>query len=184
MTVQMIESKINWIQNVERFGFDCGCRGANERIGDGAWLKQDERSARSTAWSTPRAFLRHSSCNEKPGKRQAVCCRRKCTEHSLLSTLLQDDKLDFFLLCSSLRAFTGRAGAAAYSAANSFLGAFAQAKSQIRAIDDAIDWDGWIDVGMSQAAAVGRETSSAELGMSAEEGVETLQRILWRRYRK
>src|SRR5262249_22998308 len=70
----------------------------------------------------------------------------------LLSTLLHDDKLDFFLLCSSLRAFTGGPGTAAYCAANAFLGTFAQAsESDSGPLTIAIDWDGWIGVGMDQS---------------------------------
>ncbi|HET7288768.1 MAG TPA: condensation domain-containing protein, partial [Pyrinomonadaceae bacterium] len=99
----------------------------------------------------------------------------------LLSTLTRDDKLDFFLLCSSLRAFTGGPGAAAYCAANCFLDAFAQARdSDTGPATIAIDWDGWAGVGMSQNATVFEDKAElAELGMSAEEGVETLHRTLW-----
>lgn len=98
----------------------------------------------------------------------------------LLSALLQDDKPDFFVLCSSLRAFTGGAGAAAYCAANSFLDAFAQAReSHEGPATIAIDWDGWVDIGMSlNASGVEEKADPAELGMSAEEGIETLHRIL------
>jgi non-ribosomal peptide synthase protein (TIGR01720 family) len=98
----------------------------------------------------------------------------------LLSTLLRDDKLDFFLLCSSLRAFTGGPGAAAYCAANSFLDAFAQAReSDPGPLTIAVDWDGWIGVGMSLNATVFEDKAEpADLAMSAAEGIETLQRIL------
>jgi non-ribosomal peptide synthase protein (TIGR01720 family) len=99
----------------------------------------------------------------------------------LLSTLLQDDKLDFFLLCSSLRAIIGGAGAAAYGAANSFLDAFAQAReSEAGPSTIAVDWDGWVGVGMSLITTVLEDKAEAEEpGMSAAEGVETFQRILW-----
>jgi non-ribosomal peptide synthase protein (TIGR01720 family) len=101
----------------------------------------------------------------------------------LLSTLLRDDNLDFFLLCSSLRAFTGGPGAAAYCAANSFLDAFAQAsESTAGPLTITVDWDGWIDTGMSQHATGfeprGDESEPVDLSMSAAEGIEAFQRIL------
>lgn len=96
----------------------------------------------------------------------------------VLSTLLQDDKIDFFLLCSSLRALIGGAGGAAYCAANAFLDAFAQAReSDSSLLTIAVNWDGWIDIGMSLVSKDKAEPD--ELGMSAEEGIEALHRILW-----
>jgi non-ribosomal peptide synthase protein (TIGR01720 family) len=95
----------------------------------------------------------------------------------LLSTLLRDDELDFFLLCSSMRAFLGGPGTAAYCAANSFLGAFAQAReSDSGPLTITVDWDGWKDVGMDLISQ--DESEPADLSMSAEEGVEALHRIL------
>lgn len=92
----------------------------------------------------------------------------------LLSRLLREDKLDFFLLCSSMRAITGGPGAAAYCAANSFLDAFAQARESTDGpLTITVDWDGWNRVGMDLISA-----SEDDLGMSAEEGVEAFQRIL------
>jgi non-ribosomal peptide synthase protein (TIGR01720 family) len=98
----------------------------------------------------------------------------------LLSTLLRDDKLDFFLLCSSLRAYIGGAGSAAYSAANSFLDAFAQARELDGGpLTITVDWDGWIGVGMGEpATSFDGESEAVDFSMSAEEGIEAFQRIL------
>ncbi|HYV13611.1 MAG TPA: SDR family NAD(P)-dependent oxidoreductase [Pyrinomonadaceae bacterium] len=90
----------------------------------------------------------------------------------LLSTLLRDDKLDFFLLCSSMRAITGGLGAAAYCAANSYLDAFAQA-GESAPLTITVDWDGWNGVGMDLISV-----SEDDLGMSPAEGVEAFRRIL------
>jgi non-ribosomal peptide synthase protein (TIGR01720 family) len=119
----------------------------------------------------PPAFIMQRETRETAGR----VLWPKVHGTKLLSRLLRDDKLDFFLLCSSLRAYTGGPGAAAYSAANSFLDAFAQAReSDDGPLTITIDWDGWIGVGMSSDG----ESEAVDLSMSAEEGVEAFQRIL------
>jgi non-ribosomal peptide synthase protein (TIGR01720 family) len=99
----------------------------------------------------------------------------------MLGTLLRDDKPDFLLLCSSMRALIGGPGAAAYCAANCFLDAFAQAReSEPGPLTISVDWDGWIGVGMSVNATAFAEGQAepVDLSMSAEEGIASLQRIL------
>ncbi|HZG52733.1 MAG TPA: SDR family NAD(P)-dependent oxidoreductase, partial [Pyrinomonadaceae bacterium] len=110
----------------------------------------------------------------------------------VLEALLKDTKLDFLILCSSIRAVLGGAGAFDYSAANAFLDLFARSKSREpggRVIS--INWDGWLEVGMSvksapgaahegaaaAAAAVDGDTPLQE-GMLTREGVEAFERIL------
>lgn len=125
----------------------------------------------------PPAFIMQRETRETAGR----VLWPKVQGTQLLSTLLRDDKLDFFLLCSSMRALTGGPGAAAYCAANSFLDAFAQAsESDDGPLTIAVDWDGWIGVGMMSQNPTGFEDESApvDLSMSAEEGIEALQRIL------
>ena len=120
----------------------------------------------------PPAFIMQRETRETAGR---VLLPKVHGTH-LLSTLLRDDQPDFFLLCSSLRAVIGGAGGAAYTAANSFLDAFAQAsESTPGPLTIAIDWDGWNSVGMD---LISKQKSEAEPGMSPEEGIETLQRIL------
>lgn len=124
----------------------------------------------------PPAFIMQRETRETAGR--VLWPKVHGTE--LLSTLLRDDKLDFFLLCSSLRAYTGGAGSAAYSAANCFLDAFAQAsESDDGPLTITVDWDGWIGIGMSEpATSLDGESEAVDLSMSAEEGVEAFQRIL------
>jgi non-ribosomal peptide synthase protein (TIGR01720 family) len=90
--------------------------------------------------------------------------------------------LDFLLLCSSMRALTGGVGAADYCAANAFLDAFAQASDVGReAVVTSVNWDGWADVGMSLRASARAELrpGAGGEGMTASEGVDALERILW-----
>ena len=72
----------------------------------------------------------------------------------VLDTILRDEKLDFFVLFSSVSAISGPAGQADYAAANAFLDAFAHQKASR---DDtytlAINWAVWQEVGMAAEAA-------------------------------
>ena len=72
----------------------------------------------------------------------------------VLDTILRDEKLDFFVLFSSVSAISGPAGQADYAAANAFLDAFAHQKASR---DDtytlAINWGVWQGVGMAAEAA-------------------------------
>ena len=124
----------------------------------------------------PPAFIMQRETRETAGR--VLWPKVHGTE--LLSRLLRDDKLDFFLLCSSLRAYVGGAGSAAYSAANSFLDAFAQASELADGpLTITVDWDGWIGVGMGEpATSFDGESEAVDLSMSAEEGIEAFQRIL------
>jgi non-ribosomal peptide synthase protein (TIGR01720 family) len=99
----------------------------------------------------------------------------------LLAEVFKDAGLDFLLLCSSLRSLTGGAGAAAYCAANTFLDAFAHAHhSPLGTAVTAVNWDGWLGVGMSLDAARARPgAEQSGTGMSAEEGAAALHRVLW-----
>jgi acyl transferase domain-containing protein len=72
----------------------------------------------------------------------------------VLDEVLRDQPLDWVVLCSSVYSIVSRLGQVDYSAANSFLDAFAHYKSSrsgTRAIS--INWDGWQEVGMAAVAA-------------------------------
>ncbi|MFI6813456.1 SDR family NAD(P)-dependent oxidoreductase [Nonomuraea sp. NPDC050328] len=57
----------------------------------------------------------------------------------------KDQDLDFFALCSSVTALTGGLGQVDYTAANAFQDAFARAHEGVVAIN----WGGWLEVGMA-----------------------------------
>lgn len=62
----------------------------------------------------------------------------------------KNDRLDFFVFCSSLNAITGGFGQVDYSAANAFLDAFAATHDSYRGTRFiSIDWDRWPGTGMA-----------------------------------
>lgn len=72
----------------------------------------------------------------------------------VLQELLQEERLKFFLLCSSTSVALGPAGQVDYVAANAFLNAFAASKDDragTRVI--ALNWGIWSEVGMAEALA-------------------------------
>jgi acyl transferase domain-containing protein/acyl carrier protein len=72
----------------------------------------------------------------------------------VLDTLLQDQSLDFILLCSSLNSITPTLGQTAYIGANAYLDAYAHQKNIEGTIPTiAVNWDAWQDVGMAAEAA-------------------------------
>ena len=79
----------------------------------------------------------------------------------VLDTIFRTRDLDFFVLCSSLSSVLGGFGQADYSAANSFLDAFAHHRSaRSRGLTAAVNWDAWREVGMAVNSA--RQRSVAE----------------------
>ncbi len=72
----------------------------------------------------------------------------------VLDQLLQDTRLDFFVMCSSRSSILGGFGNVDYCAANAYLDAFAQSKrAQHGGLTVSIDWDAWQSVGMLVKAA-------------------------------
>ncbi|KOP26730.1 hypothetical protein AMR41_08910 [Hapalosiphon sp. MRB220] len=102
----------------------------------------------------------------------------------VLDTLLKNQKLDFFILCSSLNSLVGGFGQIDYCAANSFLDAFARyktAKDGTMAVS--INWDTWQEVGMAVNTVVPIELQqlrqeSLNKGISSQEGKDVFHRIL------
>ncbi|WP_375491450.1 SDR family NAD(P)-dependent oxidoreductase [uncultured Nostoc sp.] len=79
----------------------------------------------------------------------------KVTGTLVLGEVLQDAKLDFFVLCSSLQSIMGEFGQVDYCAANAFLDAFAQYyTAKYNVFTTAIDWDLWEDVGIKVNTAI------------------------------
>ncbi len=71
----------------------------------------------------------------------------------VLDSLLKEEHLDFFVLCSSLASELGGAGQVDYCAANAFQDSYAQFKARqngTRVVS--IGWDKWEDVGMAVKA--------------------------------
>ncbi|QFS52512.1 type I polyketide synthase [Nostoc sphaeroides] len=96
----------------------------------------------------------------------------------LLHELLQDTKLDFLLLVSSIVAILGEFGLVDYCAANVFLDVFAQQTNW-----SCITWDGWRDVGMGSNANLPQQLQAwhaegLERAILPDEGTETFSRIL------
>ena len=68
----------------------------------------------------------------------------------ILEKLLESDRPDFLVLCSSINAILCRAGAVDYSAANLFLDAFAVSKHALEGTRVvSIGWDAWKETGMA-----------------------------------
>jgi amino acid adenylation domain-containing protein len=105
----------------------------------------------------------------------------------VLESILKDIPLDFFLCCSSIASLLSQFGQVGYCAANNFLDAFAQQKwaewsgQQNGYPVIAVDWDRWQGVGIATIIeSKHREMSGDALGggISASDGIETLERIL------
>ena len=102
----------------------------------------------------------------------------------VLHSILKDEGLDFFALCSSLSSILGALGQVDYCAANAFLDAFAHHASSTemnRVLS--INWDTWQKVGMAVNTIVPRDmeemrAESLKQGILPTEGVEALTRIL------
>ncbi len=76
--------------------------------------------------------------------------RPKVLGTAVLNSILDRQKLDFFLLCSSITSITGGFGQSDYCGANAFCDAFAQASFRHRGCYiAAVNWDRWNEVGMA-----------------------------------
>jgi len=106
----------------------------------------------------------------------------------VLDQLLDDVKLDFFILFSSLGniLYQLKFGQVGYNAANEFLDSFSYYKynSKHSIFTVTINWDDWEEVGMSVEAiknkkhTIDQEHVLTFPSMSSSEGIEVLQRIL------
>jgi len=115
--------------------------------------------------------------------------REKCNQlfHPKINGLFILDKIlkrvepDFCLLFSSISSFLGGIGLMAYSAANTFMDAFARRQNKTSSFPwIVINWDLWRLEEQKQMLATGSGpgVSLLELSMDVEEGLEALKRVL------
>jgi acyl transferase domain-containing protein len=95
-----------------------------------------------------------------------------------LANLLQGWSPDFCLVVSSLASILGGLGAAAYTAANLFLDAFAHQQNQTSGTPwISANWDTWqLPVAQTQAAVAGSQAQ--QFALTPDEGRETFRRII------
>lgn len=99
-----------------------------------------------------------------------------------LHSLTLDQKLDFFVLYSSVASLIGSPGQGNYAAANAFLDALAHARAAMGLAGTSIHWGPFTEVGMA-AAHQNRGERIANRGiegLSPDEGNHALQRLLER----
>jgi phthiocerol/phenolphthiocerol synthesis type-I polyketide synthase E len=113
--------------------------------------------------------------------------RPKVAGTLVLDRLLADEPLDFFVLCSSRTATTGDLGQVDHAAANAFLEAFAERRTQEgRAGMVALAWDTWAEVGQAVTTAIPGRSSDMEAlreellrhAIRPAEGPDVLERVL------
>jgi acyl transferase domain-containing protein/acyl carrier protein len=101
----------------------------------------------------------------------------------ILHSLIAQDPVEFFVLCSSVNSIIGMVGGVDYTAANAWLDACAAANPPGRAAMISIDWDTWREVGMAVNTKVPREMQAARLAtletaIKPIEGIEVFRRVL------
>jgi acyl transferase domain-containing protein/acyl carrier protein len=95
-----------------------------------------------------------------------------------LEKVLQGRELDFCLLFSSNASILGGLGSVAYAAANLFMDAVAQRRSQRPGAPwISANWDGWL-VGDGKRLAAAFETSLDQYAMTPQESVQAFARVL------
>jgi acyl transferase domain-containing protein/acyl carrier protein len=78
----------------------------------------------------------------------------KVTGSRVLAAVLEGERLDFFVACSSLSSVVGRFGQVDYTAANTFLDVFTRAyQSRTGTYAVTINWGAWDEVGMAARPA-------------------------------
>ncbi|MFP2927565.1 SDR family NAD(P)-dependent oxidoreductase, partial [Pyxidicoccus sp. 3LG] len=78
----------------------------------------------------------------------------KVTGSRVLAAVLEGERLDFFVACSSLSSVVGRFGQTDYTAANTFLDAFTRAyQARTGTYSVTINWGAWDEVGMAARPA-------------------------------
>ena len=103
----------------------------------------------------------------------------------VLDILFKDVQLDFLVLCSSHISILAGPGRVDYCTANAFLDAFAHHNtSRHSPFTVSINWENWLEVGMSVDEALRQNLKPEEVlanAMSSKEGVDAFSRILCKR---
>ena len=96
-----------------------------------------------------------------------------------LHDLTEPDALDFFVLFSSAASLFGSPGQASYAAANAFLDALAHHRRAQGRPATSINWGPWSETGLAATdARAGRLERMGVAGLSTEQGLEVLGRVL------
>jgi acyl transferase domain-containing protein/acyl carrier protein len=121
----------------------------------------------------------------KTGQSAAGVLAPKVEGTCILDKMVSADPLDFFLMCSSINTVVGTFGQVDYTAANSFLDAYATMRNQAgegsRYIS--VDWGPWQEVGMAVDTPVPEnlqrwKEAKLRSGIHPSEGAEILMRLL------
>jgi non-ribosomal peptide synthase protein (TIGR01720 family) len=181
----VISRKIRKLEYIERLGAELIAESANvtdfgqmQRIFDIAKERFGQiNGVIHAAGVAPGSIIQKKTVTEVE---EIFAAKLKGTQ--VLDTIFRDKDLDFFILCSSLRSFLGGPGAVDYCAANIFLDYFARKKnSEDGTSITTVNWDGWLNVGMSAESTRLSKASSlniSQIGMLPEEGVDVFRRIL------
>jgi thioesterase domain-containing protein/NAD(P)-dependent dehydrogenase (short-subunit alcohol dehydrogenase family)/acyl carrier protein len=100
----------------------------------------------------------------------------------VLDALLESERLDFFLMCSSLgnSLYKLKFGQVGYQAANEFLEAFAAYRSANRhGLTITVNWIDWKEVGMTaRVSGSDHDGALVDASLAPAEGVDALRRLL------
>lgn len=101
----------------------------------------------------------------------------------ILDKLSQRDKLDFFIMCSSITSFMADAGQSDYTAANAYLNSFADRRNKQNKRTYSINWTAWKETGMAVDYNA-LEIEDAFLPITTQKATDSFTSILANDYKK
>ena len=115
----------------------------------------------------------------------AAVLKPKVEGTQVLGEIFREQRLDFFLLCSSLTSVLGGVGQVDYCAANAYLDAFAEwYTATTGTFTTAVNWSAWQEVGMAVETAIHDSLRGAmrdqmlAVGLNNRDGSDAFARIL------